>query len=313
MNVKSKLLALFVVSSLSLPACREGGGWTETTAPPVSAHASAPAGSRSPAPAASPAGDPYVAHLESLRPRVPSGFTVVAERPFVVIGDEAPERVAMRAESTVRWAARQLRATYFDKDPTHVIDVWLFRDDTSYRHHAKALFGHDPSTPYGYYSPSARALVMNISTGGGTLVHEIVHPFVEADFPDCPAWLNEGLGSLYEQSAERDGKIVGLTNWRLAGLQGAIREGRFIPFSVLTAMGDGFYDGDSGLHYAEARYLAYYLQEEGLLATYYKAFRAGVARDPTGYETLQETLGRPDMARFEETWRAFVLALRFEP
>ena len=35
---------------------------------------------------------------------------------------------------------------------------------------------------------------MNISTGGGTLVHEIVHPFIEANFPACPPWLNEGLG-----------------------------------------------------------------------------------------------------------------------
>jgi len=47
-------------------------------------------------------------------------------------------------------------------------------------------------------------------------VHEIVHPFMAANFPDCPAWFNEGLASLYEQSSERDGKIIGLTNWRLA-------------------------------------------------------------------------------------------------
>lgn len=77
-------------------------------------------------------------------------------------------------------------------------------------------------------------------------------------------------------------------------------------------MGDAFYEGDSGLHYAQARYLAYYLQEQGLLPAYYKAFRAAVATDPTGYATLQETLGRPDMERFEESWRRFVLALRFE-
>ena len=56
---------------------------------------------------------------------------------------------------------------------------------------------------------------MNIATGGGTLVHELVHPYVEADFPGAPPWLNEGLGSLFEQSDERDGYIVGLTNWRL--------------------------------------------------------------------------------------------------
>ena len=50
---------------------------------------------------------------------------------------------------------------------------------------------------------------MNISTGGGTLVHEIVHPFVAANFPNCPAWFNEGLGSLYEQSGEVNGAIHG--------------------------------------------------------------------------------------------------------
>ena len=39
----------------------------------------------------------------------------------------------------------------------------------------------------------------------------MVHPFVEANFPDCPAWFNEGLGSLYEQCAERvDTLHVGL-------------------------------------------------------------------------------------------------------
>ena len=42
---------------------------------------------------------------------------------------------------------------------------------------------------------------MNIATGGGTLVHEIVHPFMAANFEQCPSWFNEGLGSLYEQSA----------------------------------------------------------------------------------------------------------------
>jgi len=28
------------------------------------------------------------------------------------------------------------------------------------------------------------------------LVHEIVHPFMRANFPECPAWFNEGLASL---------------------------------------------------------------------------------------------------------------------
>ena len=154
---------------------------------------------------------------------------------------------------------------------------------------------------------------MNIATGGGTLVHEIVHPFVEADFPGCPPWLNEGLGSLYEQSGEREGRIVGYTNWRLAGLQRAIKENRVPPFEdLLRANEHRFYEEDKGTNYAQARYLCYYLQEKGLLVRFYKEFRAARAADPSGYETLKSVLGEQDMAAFKVRWEAFVSGLVFQ-
>jgi hypothetical protein len=153
---------------------------------------------------------------------------------------------------------------------------------------------------------------MNIATGGGTLVHEMVHAYVEANFPDCPAWFNEGLGSLFEQSAERDGHIVGLTNWRLAGLQHAIRHGSApsLPDLVSTTSAE-FYDDDRGTHYAAARYLLYYLQERGLLREFYRDFSAHRDADPTGSATLVRVLGNPDMAAFQQRWEQSVLALRF--
>ena len=43
----------------------------------------------------------------------------------------------------------------------------------------------------------AAVVVLGTSTGGGTLVHEIVHPFMRANFPNCPSWFDEGLASLY--------------------------------------------------------------------------------------------------------------------
>lgn len=153
---------------------------------------------------------------------------------------------------------------------------------------------------------------MNIATGGGTLVHEIVHPYIEANFPGCPAWFNEGLGSLYEQSAERDGHIVGLTNWRLGGLQRAIRRGAVPTIrGLLSTSADQFYGDDTGVHYAMARYLLYYLQERELLRSYYRDFVARRASDPGGYQTLVSLLGDPPMAQFQKQWEAYVLALRF--
>jgi hypothetical protein len=177
------------------------------------------------------------------------------------------------------------------------------------------LFDDEPSTPFGYYSAKHRALVMNISTGGGTLVHEIVHPFMRANFPKCPPWFNEGLASLYEQSREKDGKITGLINWRYTGLEKAIKEKKLIPFKQLMAMDDDdFYGEKTGAsynqHYGQSRYLCYYLQEKGLLVKFYREFVANAKTDPTGFETLKRVLGEKDMDAFQKKWEKFILGLR---
>ncbi len=153
---------------------------------------------------------------------------------------------------------------------------------------------------------------MNISTGGGTLVHEIVHPFIEANFPDCPSWFNEGLASLYEQSRDERGHIQGSTNWRLNGLKEAIAEKRVPAFKTLcSTTRHEFYEEDPGTNYSQARYLCYYLQEQGLLVKFYHEFRENVVTDPTGYKTLQNVLGTDDMEAFKQRWEAYTAGLRF--
>jgi hypothetical protein len=254
----------------------------------------------------------YARHASELRKKVPDrGFTIIAQPPFVVIGDESPEVVRERAEGTVKWAADRLKAQFFPKDPPEILDIWLFKDKESYERNARKLFGREPTTPFGYYSAADHALVMNIDTGGGTLVHEIVHPLMRANFPACPAWFNEGMGSLFEQSTEAEGKIRGLPNWRLRGLQEAIRNDQVPSFRTLCSMTDDAFYRDRGPHYAQARYLCYYLQEHGLLEKFYRQFHANAQSDPTGYQALQSVLGRGDMNAFQAEWEAFVLKLRF--
>jgi len=291
-----------------LAAAVPGGDPASTLPEPASTPAPQPASATQP-----PSEADFVRHAARLRQRVPGGqFTIVIERPFVVIGDEPPEVVEHRAKRTIRWAVDMLKKSYFRKDPAEILEIWLFKDEASYRKNAAALFDTQPTTPYGYYSHADRALVMNIATGGGTLVHEIVHPFVAANFPACPSWLNEGLGSLYEQSEERDGRIHGRTNWRLAGLQEAIRQKRVPKFETLcSTTSKQFYEEDRGTNYAQARYLCYYLQEHGLLEKYYHRFVTRQKDDPTGYATLRTILGEPDMAEFQRRWENYVLGLRF--
>lgn len=255
----------------------------------------------------------YAQHIIDLKSRLPhAGFVIVIQEPFVVIGDEKPKVVKERSEQTVKWAVDKLKREYFSKDPSEIIDIWLFRDAPSYEEYTEKLTKDKPGTPFGFYSPTDKALFMNISTGGGTLVHEIVHPFMASNFPDCPSWFNEGLASLYEQSAERGGKIVGLTNWRLAGLQEAIGEASVPSFQVLcSTTTNEFYNRDKGTNYSQARYLCYSLQQRGLLAKYYHAFVKNVDIDPTGYETLKTVLGEDDMPDFQKRWEAEILKLEF--
>jgi hypothetical protein len=238
-------------------------------------------------------------------------FSIVIQPPFVVIGDEPQEAVQQHAESTVKWAVDRLKQDFFPFDPKEILDIWLFKDATSYEKHTRLLFGETPTTPYGYYSSHHKALIMNIETGGGTLVHEIVHPFMEANFPACPPWLNEGLGSLYEQCGDVNGHIHGFTNWRLPGLQRAMKSAQVPSFKELTAMDtNAFYNEDKGVNYAQARYLCYYLQEKGVLTKFYQQFHAHQKEDPSGFNTLQKVLAEADMDEFKTKWEKYVLGLR---
>ena len=253
----------------------------------------------------------YAQHIIELKKKLPKGFSFVIQKPFVVIGNNHEKIVKQWATGVVSWTVDKIKKQYFKKDPKFILDVWLFKDKQSYEFYNRKLFGGDPGTPFGYYSSSKRSLVMNISTGGGTLVHEIVHPFMESNFPNCPSWFNEGLASLYEQSAEKNGKIVGLTNWRLSGLKKEITAGTLPTFKELcSTTTNEFYNSAKGNNYAQARYLCYYLQENDLLEQYYKDFTANVKEDPTGYKTLVKALKVEDMKAFQQKWQKWVMGLK---
>jgi len=304
---------------LLVAACQ----WSGSAKLPLEANANPAAPeSSAPAPAAFTDADfaNHVATLKSAMRKKLAGarsrtkvadFSFVIQAPFVVIGDESKEVVAEHAVATVKWAVDRLKQDFFQRDPNEILDIWLFKDSTSYEQHAALFFGDKPTTPYGYYSPAHKSLIMNISTGGGTLVHEIVHPFMEANFPACPPWLNEGLGSLYEQCGDADGHIHGFTNWRLPGLQRAIKSKAVPSFRELTALDSkAFYNEDKGVNYAQARYLCYYLQQKNLLVKFYREFHARQKDDPSGFKTLQQVLGETDMDAFKVRWEEFVLGLR---
>ena len=254
----------------------------------------------------------FAQRVMELRKRLPKGFSYLIQKPFIVIGDEAREDLEQRAQHTVKWFTDQIQKKYFPEDPPIIYEIWLFRDNASYRKYTREIFHDDPDTPFGYCSSEHSALIMNIATGGGTLCHEIVHAFIPSNFPECPSWFNEGLGSMYEQCGTRNGEAVGLTNWRLENLQEKVRKESLPSFETLCGTSSSqFYNMRKGDNYAQARYLLYYLQEKGLLEKYYREFRTNVKSDPGGFKTLKLVLNEKDMKSFQEKWEKWVLTLRF--
>jgi hypothetical protein len=258
---------------------------------------------------AEPSVDELKARVASLEKKLEGqGFTVLIEGSFVIVGDEGKQTVKNRATGFFHWTTSLLEKDFFSKRPDKIIEVWLFKNEKTYRKGAKKFFNDEPDTPYGYYSPDDDALVMNIGPGAGTLSHELVHPYMEANFPNVPAWFNEGLASLYEQPRERNGHMWGTTNWRLPGLQKMIKD-KSIPSvaTLLKTTRNGFYEASYD-SYAYARFLVQYLQDHGKLQEFYRKFLADT-KDRTGITALEAVLGQ-DLASFDPVFQKWAAALR---
>ena len=239
------------------------------------------------------------------------GFSYVASGPFVIAGDGGAEKIARYRDGTILAADRALKAMYFTKRPPEPILILLFEKAGPYKRLAKKWFGDDEVPHFGFFRPGERVMLMNVGTGTGTLVHELVHALMDPDFPQVPDWFNEGFASLYEQSSINGDTIEGHANWRLPDLQAAIRKDKLRPLAEMIESPKFYEEKRVGINYAQARYLMLYLQEKKLLKDYYRAFREHVKDDPNGLATLKKILKTSDLAEFETGWRKWVLSLKF--
>jgi hypothetical protein len=249
--------------------------------------------------------------LQELRRDTQGSLHERLDVPFVVAGDLPDDELDRVVQRTIRPAAEALWLQYFDARPTEPITILLFAEKRSYQQYANDLFGDKAVPHFGYYRHEDRTLVMNIGTGTGTLVHEMVHALAAFDFPKMPDWFSEGLASLCEQCTLAGGDIRGLVNWRLPALQKAIRDGTLRPLKELVTA-DDFRGPLEGLNYAQARYFCMYMQERHILRPFYGRFRAGAATDPTGLQFIREVFKGQPVDAIDRDYTRWVLTLRWD-
>ena len=229
--------------------------------------------------------DPMVAEMKAEFGRE---FRYANVGPWLIATDLEPDELRSITDWTIGFYAAQIQRQLFTKTSvTEPLKVMLFKDGESYNKWNLKLYKEKPTTPYGYFSRGKHALVMNIGTGDGTLTHEMTHAMAEADFPSIPAWLNEGLGSLYEMPAvSSTRKVIGVKNWRLKGLLQDLANGKAAHYRDLIGISDGdFYGEHRGSNYASMRYLMQYLQDKGKLEAFYTRVRD--AKDEKPQDSLR--------------------------
>jgi hypothetical protein len=240
--------------------------------------------------------------------------TEVVEDVFLVVG--APGWTGGAFTQSVALVRNAMTAFYterFRRRPDRMISVYLFPSWQPYEAYCKTKWAEKCLSKYGFYRPDERRMVMNAGLGLGTLTHELVHPIVEADFPTAPAWINEGIASLFEAPViPRRGEIHGVKNWRHPRLLAAFanpKERNQARLDALFGMNDDtFRDDDEDLHYAMARYACQWLDDRGKLWAFYQTWRDDVVDDPNGTRAFAKVLGKPP-ADLDEAWTRWVRAL----
>lgn len=236
-------------------------------------------------------------------------FALTSTGPFVVVSEIPKYITDTYVTYTISWLHGHMMRDFCRTPPeTAAKSIYLFRDKNSYDYYSQEWIGRSMRSVQGLMTKDR--IMVNTMSGSGTLAHELVHGYVQNDFPQIPDWFEEGLSALYEQSAEIEGRMVGLINFRLQELHDAIRNGKAISLRRLTTTDrESLKSGEIGLYYSQARYLCYYLQERHVLRPFYRLYRDSYEKDPNGHETLKKLLGEDNLEAIDRDWTSFLRSL----
>ena len=221
--------------------------------------------------------------------QVDRGNAVLIRPPYVIAGDMPEDALDRLYQNVVLPTERALNVGFFDARPTEPITIVAFAKEIGFREYARRVDHRPTQSYYGYYLRDHRRLVVNVSTGAGTLAHELTHALAHFDFPNMPEWFDEGLASVFEQSEFTDSnhRLTGTDNWRVHHVLRAMHENHLRPTGDLI-QGKSVRANNEAIDYAHARYVCLFLQDQQLLEPFYRKLRSRAETDRTGWQTLRE-------------------------
>lgn len=147
---------------------------------------------------------------------------------------------------------------------------------------------------------------------GNEMIHEFTHALHHGDRhargQEHPIWLAEGLATLFEDSELQDGRAIPRHNHRLNHILSRVSVNRQVPWPKFMALTQEDLLRWPNYGYAQARYMMFYLHEQGQLGSWYRNYVSGYGSDTNGVSAWEKTIGKP-VADIEKDWCRWILTL----
>lgn len=245
---------------------------------------------------------------------------------FILVSEKerniSDSQIKAVAESLER-AYRFFVEYYALRPPDKFITVYLVSSKELLRELAGSLHRIDIGESAIGYSMIGDLSLLGVATGDpeliGTLYHELWHLVVRADIGDIPAWLDEGIASLYSNSYWNKDTLYGNEkNWRTYDLQKKrLQEmGVSVP-GIKEVVGYNWEQFNGGpqtdlckaaVNYSLTNHLMLYFQQQGLLKKVVQAIRdRGNPDTITGNKNflLLERISGRDLAGIETDFHSW--------
>jgi len=191
---------------------------------------------------------------------------------------------------------------YYEPAAADPLATYLFSTTAEFAAFGRRIGGPDSSGYFAELDNGTPVLVADLSSGLGTLLHELVHAFVHQGFrPVPPLWFNEGFAAYHEKALGQldgtrlDASFGYLSNWRFPRLQAEAAAGRV----KLANLVDRTHDPTTA-----AASLMLFLDRHDRFVPLVRAMRSR-SEDADGMRTLAAVWGA-DLADLEGRWLAWI-------
>lgn len=246
-----------------------------------------------------------------IQQRISIPINMMVRAPYILMGDYETETLDALYRKTILPTEYALNVSYFDSQPDQPITIIALSSQERYQQVAYDLDQRKTGSYYGYFQSNEMRIVLNLTTGSGTLGHELTHALAQIDYPGMPEWFDEGLASLHEQCefSEEENQLIGISNWRVQLLLTALDRNQLPDLKALVQQ-TRINTNREALTYAHARYFCLFLQQKRLLSPFYRKLRTNQASDETGAQTLSQLLNVNDLAEVDADFQTWLTGFR---